>query len=334
MKRMLGFLAIALIGLQLNAQDASVKEMQDASKKSVAADTSKKPNKNGWLRGANFTFGLTQIGNKNWIAAGGDEFSLSAAASLNAFANRKWGTRMQHTWENMLDVNYGLVNTTTLGVRKVNDRLDVISKYGYQPKKWKKATISLFGQLRSQITSGYEYDYLGTTEKRRNSGFFAPAYIIIAPGVEWKPNSWFSLFGSPLSTRWIVTSNGPYSYAGQGGIFNGQVETPLATLYGVNPAKGNRGEFGAFLTATIKKDILKNTAYYSKLDLYSNYVQNAKNVDVFWTNQFKVKLTKWLNVNYTLDMLYDDDVKNPKNPSSAIGLQLLSTFGVGVSVKM
>jgi len=333
MKRILGLLAIVFISAQVNAQDASVKEMQDASKKAVAAnaDTSKKPNKNGWIHGANLTFGLTQIGNKNWVAAGGDEFSLSAAGSLNAYAVRKWGRK---TWDNALDVSYGLVNTTTLGVRKVNDRLDFSSKYSYMPKKWSKATLTLLGQLRSQLTSGYEYDYLGTTQKRRNSGFFAPAYIIVTPGVEWKPNSWFTLFGSPLAARWIIVSNGPYSYAGQAGVFNGQVETPLATLYGVDPAKENRGEFGAFVTATIKKDIFKNTSYFSKLDLYSNYLKGPQNVDVFWTNQFKVKLNKWLNINYQLDMLYDDDVKNPKNPGSAIGLQLLSTFGIGVSVKM
>ena len=335
MKRLLGLLVITVLSLQLNAQDASVKEMQDAAKKTVAADTSKKPNKNGWIRGANFTFGLTQIGNKNWIAAGGDAFSLSAALSVNAYANRKWGSRMQHNWDNMLDINYGLVNTTTLGVRKVNDRLDFITKYGFKPKKWKNTYVTALGQLRSQITSGYEYNYLGTTEKRRNSGFFAPAYIILAPGVEWKPNNWFTLFGSPLAARWIIVSNGPYSYAGQGGIFNGQVETALATLYGVDPAKQNKGEFGAFVTASIKKDIFQNkVAYYSKLDLYANYLKNPSNVDIFWTNQFKVNLTKWLNINYQLDMLYDDDVKDPKNPASAIGLQVLSTFGVGVSVKM
>ena len=83
-----------------------------------------------------------------------------------------------------------------------------------------------------------------------------------------------------------------------------------------------------------KKTIFKNTAYYSKLDLYSNYLKGPQNVDLFWTNQFKVNLTKWLNVNYQLDMLYDDDVKNPARPTSAIGLQMLSTFGLGVSVKM
>ncbi len=331
MKRILSLCSLTLICVQLAAQDATVKEMQATASKTVTSDTAKKPNKNGWIYGANLNFSLTQIGNKNWIAAGGDKFSLSTATTVNAYANRKWG---RYTWDNMLDVNYALINTTTLGTRKVNDRLDFISKLGYMPKKWTKTTLTGLAQLRSQLTSGYEYDYLGTTEKRRNSGFFAPAYITVAPGVEWKPNSWFSLFGSPLAARWTIVSNGPYSYKGQGGIFNGQVETPLATLYGVNPAKGNRGEFGAFVTASIKKNILKNVAYYSKLDLYSNYLKGASNVDVFWTNQFKVQLNKWLNVNYQLDMLYDDDVKNPTRPTSAIGLQVLSTFGIGVGLKL
>lgn len=314
------------------AQDASVKAIQAASNTSTGInDTSFKADKNGWTKGIILNANLTQIGNSNWIAAGGDKFSLSVTGSVRAFANRQWG---RNTWDNLLDANYAIINTSSLGMRKVNDRLDFTTKYGYKPLAWNKISYTFLGQLRSQISSGYEYDYFGTTEKRRNSGFFAPAYIIVSPGVEWKPNNWFSLFGSLLAARWTIVSNGPYSYAAQGGIFNGNVETPLATLYGVDPKKGNRGEFGAFVTATAKRDIFKNVAYYGKMDLYSNYLKNAANIDVFWTNQFKFKLGKYFNVSYALDMLYDDDVKNPERPSSAIGLQTLSTFGVGFTYKL
>jgi hypothetical protein len=231
------------------------------------------------------------------------------------------------------------VNTTSLGVRKLNDRLDFTSKFGYKPKKWKTVSYGVLGQLRSQLTSGYEYDYFGTTEKRRNSGFFAPAYIVIAPGIDWKPNSWFSLFASPITTRWTVVSNGRYSFAGQGGVFNGKRETPLATLYGVDSTTGNRGEFGAFVTATAKKDFSKSITYYSKLDLYYSYIKNPNNInnrnrpDLFWTNQIKFKIAKFLQVSYTLDLLYDDDVINPAKPTEALGLQVLSTFGIGFAYK-
>lgn len=313
------------------AQDATVKDLKTAASTKIATDTSYKPDKNGWVKGGLFSINLTQIGNSNWIAAGGDKFSLSLATSLNAFANRAWG---RNTWNNVLDINYALVNTSTLGVRKVNDRLDFTSKYGYEPKNWKNISIAALLQFRSQLASGYQYDYFGTTTKRRNSGFFAPAYITVAPlGIDWHPGPAFSVFGSPVVARWVIASNGPYSYASQGGVFNGNVETPLATLYGVNPASPNRGEFGAFVTASFKKDIMKNINYYSKIDLYSNYLKKAKNIDLFWTNQIRMKVNKWIQVSYTLDMLYDDDVKNPEKPANALGLQLLSTLGVGFAAK-
>jgi hypothetical protein len=331
MKAIFSLLGLTIFMIQANAQDATVKAMKSTAGNTIQIDTTKKPDKNGWMKGANFNLNLTQVSNSNWIAAGGDKFSFSTAAGLNAFASKKWGKK---TWDNILDVNYGLVKTTTLGTRKINDRLDFISKFGYEPKNWKNVRLSVLGQLRSQLTSGYEYNYFGTTTKRRNSGFFAPAYIIIAPGIEWTPNNWFSLFGSPIATRWTIVSNGPYSYASQGGVFNGNIETPLATLYGVDPAKENRVEFGAFVTASVRKDILKNITYISKLDLYSNYLKNPANVDVFWTNQFRMKVNKFLQVNYSLDMLYDDDVKNPVAPTHALGLQVLSTLGVGFAVKL
>lgn len=331
MKKILTIIVCALSTHITTAQDATVKALKNTASTVIKTDTSLKRNQRGWAKGGLFSLNLTQIGNSNWIAAGGDKFSLSLATSLNIFADRLWG---RNTWNNVLDINYALVNTTTLGVRKVNDRLDFTSKYGYTPKKWKNLSISSLAQLRSQLTSGYQYDYFGTTAKRRNSGFFAPAYITLAPvGIDWHPNGFFTLFGSPVVARWVIASNGPYSYASQGGVFNGNVETPLATLYGVDPAHPNRGEFGAFITATFKKAIMKNIDYYSKLDLYSNYLKKAQNVDVFWTNQIKMKVNKWIQVSYSLDMLYDDDVKNPKTPANALGLQVLSTLGVGFAAK-
>ncbi len=332
MKNIFIVIQIIVCCFKASAQDAVVQGLKEAASSTVKIDTSKKANENGWSKGGLFNINLSQVSNSNWIAASGDKFSFSVAGSLNLFANKKW---KQNTWENALDVTYALVKTTTLGTRKVNDRLDLISKYGYQPNKWKHLSISALAQLRSQLASGYEYDYFGTITKRRNSGFFAPAYITVAPlGIDWKPTPWFSLFGSPIVGRWVIATNRPYSYASQSGVFNGNVETPLATLYGADPTNPVKGEFGAFITANIKKDIMKNINYYSKIDLYSNYLKNPKNVDLFWTNQIKMKVNKWIQVSYTLDMLYDDDVTNPARPDKPLGMQVLSTLGVGFAAKL
>lgn len=333
MKTSISLLLLLMMATIIKAQDATVQDLKAAASASLpTADTSKKANKKGWITGGLINLNLAQVSNYNWIASGGDKFSLAIGSALNLYANRKW---KRNTWENTLDIQYGLVNTTTLGYRKTTDRLDFISKYGYLPNNWKNISLSSLLQLRSQIANGYEYDYLGTTSKRRNSGFFAPAYITLAPiGFDWKPNAAFSLFGSPAVARWTIASNDPYSYASPNGFFNGKKETPLATLYGVDTLHPVRGEFGAFITATFKKDIMKNVNYYSKLDLYSNYLSNPQNVDVFWTNQIKMKVNKWIQVTYTLDMLYDDDVKNPLKPTRPNGLQLLSSLSVGFAAKL
>lgn len=335
MKLLFTIIGLAALVMHSNGQDATIKQMQSTTGTAIkVADTS--IDKNGWIKGGLISLNLTQVSNSNWIAAGGDKFSLSVASSLNLYATKKW---KQKKWENLLDVNYALVNTSTLGVRKVNDRIDFISKYSYEPKKWKNLSVASLLQFRSQLTSGYDYSYFGTTEKRRISGFFAPAYLTIAPiGLDWHPKEWFSIFASPVVGRWTIVSNDPYSYATESGIFNGKPETPLATLYGVNPEKKSRGEFGAFVTAILKKDIMKNVNYYSKLDLYSNYLKNPKNVDLFWTNQLKMKVNNWIQVSYTLDMLYDDDIKqkqlSPGTTPNSIGLQVLSTLGVGIAYKL
>ena len=331
MKILCSVAMMLLLAFEATGQGVALKTIQATMNSGSAIDTTQKPNKYGWIMGANCSVSLTQVSNSNWIAAGGDKFSISSAASVNAYASKRWGKK---SWDNLLDVNYGLLNTTSLGTRKINDRLDFTSKFGYQPTQWKNARLSIFAQLRSQLTSGYEYDYLGTTSKRRNSGFFAPAYITLAPGIDWTPTPWLTVFASPAATRWTIASNNAYSFASPSGIFNGKRETPLATLYGVDTLKKVRTEFGGTISVSVRKEIMKNITYNSKLDLYSNYLKNAANIDVFWTNQFKLKVNKYIQVSYALDLLYDDDVKNPLAPTRALGLQTLSTLGVGFALKM
>jgi hypothetical protein len=332
MKKLFAFSLIITVGFAASAQDLS-KDVQTTFQKPTHPDGDT-TRKNGWLKGAVISLSATQISNSDWLAAGGDNFSLTAAASLNAFASKRWN---RITWDNNLDANYGIVNTTTLGVRKVNDAVNYITKLGYEPKKWKNFKYSLLGQFRSQFTNGYDYAYFGTTTKRRNSGFMAPAYVVLAPGIDWTPEPWLSVFASPAATRWTIVTNDPYSYA-SGGEFTTpsgvERETPLATLYGVDTLKKVKTEFGAFVTISMRKDIFKNVKYIGRVDLYSDYLSNAADVSILSTNQFLLKVNKWLQVTYEVDFLDDNNIKNPSNPTHANGLQVLSTLGVGFAAKL
>jgi len=327
-------LCLAAFGFS-NAQDAEVKEMQSIAERAIKEDTIQ-----GWHLGGAVSLNLAQGGSKNW-AAGAEKFSLSVASYATLYANLNRG---RWRWNTNLDMGYALVNTTSTGVRKNDDKIDLFSKAGYQiASHWFLSGIVNF---RSQFSDGYDYDYLGKGLQRRISDFFAPAYITVAPGFEWKPNAFFSLFMTPISARWIIVTNEPYSYYYPGGVIpGGGQEKPLATRYGVDPVKKVDFQAGAYISANFKKEIMKNVVYKSRLDLYSNYLEPSlpdengefkakpQNVDVYWTNAVVMKVNKWLSVTYNLDLIYDDDVRQFGDDGNSAGLQVRSLLGVGLTTR-
>lgn len=340
------FSAASLLSL---AQDATVKEMHSqANRNGVPGSDSSKPG--AWKTGGNFAISFAQGGSRNW-AAGAEKYSVSLAAYLSVYANKHIG---KWSWNNTLDLGYALVNTSSNGFRKNDDKIDLFSKLGRDLTK--TVSLSLVGNFRSQFTNGYDYNYLGKGYKRRTSGFMAPAYATIAPGFDWHPTSYFSVFLSPVSARAVIVSQKPKSYYFQGGVIpaadGGGFELPISTLYGVDPAKDGRFEFGGFASINFNKEVVKNVTYKSRLDLYANYLQSLQfaaigpdqlrvtkvgpkpqNVDVFWTNSINMKVNKWLQVSYNLDLIYDDDVRQFGPNKNRPGTQLRSLLGVGVAAK-
>jgi Protein of unknown function (DUF3078) len=333
MKKVLSLCAVLSLSIAVFAQN-------------VATSGTQKVNKHGWASGASFYAGLTQVGNNNWYSTGSDKFTLSAMATFEGYANKKW---KKTEWTNEASAAYGMLNTTSQGVTKLNDRLDLSSKLTYTPKDWKHWSVGSYAAVRTQFSDGYFYNYMGEQGvKRRKSGFFAPAFITASVlGFQWKPNSWFNAYVSPLTARWTIVTNQPYSYLAQGGVYKGMAENSLASLYNVNPTTQHKGEFGLYLQASAKKEVMKNISYNGKIEIFGNYINAYKNVlpsrfvnfDVFMRNQIEFNVNKLIKVRYNLDLMYDDDMKQTNNsaiaaPSRSVGLQVLSTLGVGVSYKL
>ncbi|MEO6313383.1 MAG: DUF3078 domain-containing protein [Chitinophagaceae bacterium] len=336
LKSYLVVLSLAFATL-LFGQDKVIKDIQTTAQKELAKDTA---HKSGWKRGGLISINIGQGGSRNW-AAGAEKFSFSTAAFVNLYANNLHG---KWSWNNNLDLAYALVNTTSQGVRKNDDKIDFLSRVGYAIGP--KLDVSGILSFRTQFTDGFEYNYLNKGIQHRISGLFAPAYLTVAPGITWKPTTFFSVFISPISARWVIVSNNPYSYVYQGGVSPiGEVETPLALNYGVDPGQKVKIEVGAFLSANFNKEVVKNVVYISKLELYSNYLKTKRvgdigdgkarpaNVDVYWTNAFAMKVNKWLNVNYNFDLIYDDDVRQFGTNKNSAGIQLRSLLAVGFAAK-
>ena len=300
--------AVVFTALHVGAQDETVKKLQADADKSIKKeeDTLQKV----WRKGGIYSLNISQGSLSNW-AAGGDDFSLSLNSMLTAFAFYKKG---KSSWDNTLDFNIGLVRTTSLGTRKNDDRLDILSKYGYAiAPKWNIATLFNF---RSQLFKGYTY-----TEdniKTFSSNFLAPAYVLLSLGLDFKPTQNFSVFISPVTARWVIVKDDSLS---------------AKRFYGVDSGKNVRSEFGAFVSANYIKRFNKTVAYKGRLDLFSNYKHNPEKIDVYMTNLLAFNLSKVLSATWNFDLIYDDDIRIFGKDGASAAWQIKSLVGIGLMVK-
>ncbi|HYH16159.1 MAG TPA: DUF3078 domain-containing protein [Flavisolibacter sp.] len=301
-------LAFLLYAGGVFAQDETIKKLQ----KDAIRDIKKNINDTTewtWKKGGTYNLSLSQGSLSNW-AAGGDEFSLSVNTILSLFAFHQ---KDKHSWDNTLDLNFGYIRTTSLGSRKNDDRIDLLSKYGYAVSSdWNVATLVNF---RTQALRGYDYN---DSARTLTSTFLSPAYVLTSVGMDYKPNDEFSLFLSPITSRWVIVKNDSLSAKG---------------LYGVEPGRHTRNEIGAFVTATYIKDINPNVSYKGRLDLFSNYRHNPQNVDVFMSNILSVKLWKVISASWNVDLIYDDDARLFGKNGTSPRIQLKSLVGIGLGLQ-
>lgn len=260
-----------------------------------------------WKHGGLMSFNLAQGSLSNW-AAGGDNFSLTVNGYFNYFFFYK---NRSHIWDNNIDVNLGYVQSTTLGSRKNDDRFDYLSKYGYKIDTSGRLFLSTLFNLRSQFFDGYTYS---TTVGEFSSSFFSPAYMILSIGFDYKPRPNLSLFLSPVTSRSTFVLNDKLAQKGS---------------YGLDSGSHALHEAGAFVTVNYATAIAKNINYKGRMDLFSNYFSHPQNVDFFMTNLFSFKISRYFSATYSLDMIYDDDIRLFGANHTSPGLQMKSLIGIG-----
>lgn len=291
------------------SQDKAVKNLQTKvtkSTKQVKIDSGRV-----WKTGGLFNLNFGQGSQSNW-AAGGDDFSLSIASYLGLYS---YYEKDKYSWVNTLDFNYGLVKSTSLGTRKNDDRIDLLSKVGYELNP--KLNVAGLFNFHSQFSKGYKY--IGDSARDLLSNFLAPGYFLISVGLDFKPAKGLSIFVSPVSSRWTIVTNDSISVKGS---------------YGLSPGDKVKREIGAFLNLSYITKLSKTISFNGRLDLLSNYENNPENIDVMMNSTFAAKINKVLTGSVGLNLIYDDDIKlfGPNHDSP--GLQLKQIIALGLSVKI
>lgn len=264
-----------------------------------------------WKYGGNGNLNLSQSSLKNW-AAGGEDFSMALTTYVNAFLYHRKG---KHSWDTNVDFNFGYVQTTSTGGRKNDDRIAGTSKYGIKLDSAGKVNASFLLNGRSQFFDGRQY-YTKDSSSLVSS-FMSPAYAVISLGIDYKPKPELSIFASPLTTRLTVILNRKLARLG---------------LYGLDP--GHRYHFapGAFATINYQKTLMKNVDFKANMNLFSDYSDNPQNVDLDMSNNLSFKINKFLSATYSLDLIYDDDVRLFGPTGDSPGLQVKSMIGIGFNM--
>lgn len=280
----------------------------------------------GWKTGGVFSLNFSQVSLTNWSAGGDNSISLNGITNL--FANYKMGNS---TWDNTLDLAYGLVKQGKDGTRKTNDRIDFMSKYGQRAyKNWYYAALV---SVRSQIAPGFNYPDDSTVI----SNFMAPGYLLGALGMDYKPNDNFNVFISPVTMRMTIVNDTKLADAGAFGVDKAEFNDMGILL---SHGKKTRVEYGGYLRSLWKVDIMENVNLVSKLDLFSNYGDHPERIDVNWEVLIALKVNEYISATVSTHLIYDHDIdiavdNNGDGIINAVGprTQFKEVLGVGLTFK-
>ena len=276
----------------------------------------------GWKKGGIVGITIAQTSLTNWAAGGQSSYAVNGVFST--FFNYKKG---KNAWDNSLDLGYGILNQEGVKyTKKTDDKIDILSKYGREAKKNFYYAVLL--NFKTQMTTGYNYP--NDSSRVKISNLLAPAYLIGAIGMDYKPNSHLSVFAAPVTSKFIFVNDTMLSNAG---------------AFGVDKGKTVKSEFGGYVRIIYTKndfkgEFMKNVSFTSKLDLFSNYGENPQNIVVNWETLIALKVNKYINININTHLIYDDKIKIGKdsNDDGAITeneikprIQVKELLGIGVS---
>lgn len=249
----------------------------------------------------------------NWKGGGINSFGFNALFNYKAQYKKD-----KTSWDNEIDLLYGMVNNAGQGVRKTMDRFYLDTKVGHKLSDTWDAFLAV--NLLSQFANGYKYvkDANGVEQGQLISQSFAPIFITTSIGAEWKPQTYFKVRFSPLAPRVTILRENDGRYL---------AVDPVAP-YGVSVGNTDRFEWYAFnMIADLDKDIAKNVNLKVRYVMFANYqTLEINKVDHRVDLSLTAKVGRFFNVNLGGIFIYDYDQDHSPQYSQAISLGFLYTF--------
>jgi len=263
----------------------------------VTAQTQKN-NVNNWETEAVVGVNLSQVSFSNWAAGGEDKLSWNfiGEGKINY-------TKDKLSFSNYLKLNYGRSKEGSGLNKTIQNELFYNNRVSY-----KSGWIFDYyagANLITQIAPGYNY---GSAEPVQVTAFFDPADITESAGLIYDKSKIIKTqlglgFHQVLADKFINTTNNPAT------------------------TKLEKAKYGTGIESitNLKLTLDKNMLWTSYLRLFSAF-DRLQTWDVRWDNTVTASVNSWLNVNFTLLVVY--------NEAQIKKTQIKEALQLGVSYKL
>lgn len=269
-------------------------------------DTTKK-----WSFEGKSNLNFSQVSFSNWAAGGNNSIAGNSFIHTSLHYNTQ-----KISWENTLDVAYGLVSRQTdnqeMTWQKSDDRIDFSSKLGKDAfnDNFLYSTLLSFS---TQLAPGYK----NINDSVKISDFMAPAYLMVSMGLDYKYADQLSVYLAPLTGKMTIVNSSLLSEQGS---------------FGVEKGKKQRLEAGGSMKIAYNYKLMKNIALKSNLKLFSNYLEEPQNIDIEWQVFLNLRVNEYIAANINTHLIYDDDIMiADESGDLAPRIQFKEILGVGLS---
>lgn len=276
-----------------------------------------------------FTLDLSEVAFVNWNAGGTN--SISGLFGMNIVRTYK---NDGFRWDNQLRLRYGINQQEGQELRKTDDDLELNSSFGYEVSKDSKWFYSGKFSLKTQASRGFNYP---DTESSI-SEFMAPGYVFLGVGAKYvETDQKFQMYFSPLTQKSTFVLNQRLANNGAFGVRGAERDEDGNII---KEGKNSRNELGILITSEIEEELFDSTVLISRVNLYTDYLNNFGNIDVDWELGLNFKINSFLRANLGAHLRYDDDIKireeGPDGEDVELGsrIQLKQQLGIGIIVDL
>jgi len=309
--------SVLQIKAQVNTKDANALKAEAAVMKAIV-DTSTKY----WKHGGIISLNGQEVSLTNWAAGG--QGAISVGGLINVFFNYH---KEKIIWNTNINLAYGVIKQgSNKNWLKTDDRIQLTSKVGREA--FKKAYYSGLVDFKTQFAPGYNYP----NDSTKISNFMAPAYALIALGMDFEVDSNLSFFVSPATTRITYVNDNNLAKQGAYGV---QAQVLGANGAVVTPYKNIRYQFGGYAKMQYQRNIMQNVAFGTMVEVFADYLNHPENLYVNWTTLLSMKVNKYISATFSTQLIYDPAVKIQQADGKLLGprVQFKQVLGVGLSYK-